>query len=171
MWISNLNRLPNRVRLAFWGMNVPKECCLCSRHNETKDQLLICCEFSKEIWRLTFSRLSPSQHTLRTWYELLSWPSRSSQQAHALRRKISAQTTVFHLWKQRNNVLHNAQALPTQTIFKCIDHDICNIINSRRNKRHFGNLMSLWLRWIILSNFSSCYALLVVFFFAKGAMS
>lgn len=125
MWILTLNRLPTRVRLASWGLNVTTNCCLCSREEENRDHLLLSCEYSSEIWRLV------SQHMLRSWPELLSWTRPSTPQAPSLLRTLAAQATVFYVWKQRNNVLHNSQSIPPGSIFTCIDRKIHNIINPR----------------------------------------
>lgn len=49
MWVSNYDRLPTRMRLSSWGMDVPKHCCLCSNVEETRDHLLLSCDFSREV--------------------------------------------------------------------------------------------------------------------------
>lgn len=97
MWVANLNRLPMRVRLVSWGMNIPKECCLCSRLEETRDHLFITCEYNSVIWRIIFSRLSPSQLRLRSWSELLIWTSCNFTEGPSLLRLIVTQAVVFHL--------------------------------------------------------------------------
>ncbi|CAG7886632.1 unnamed protein product, partial [Brassica rapa] len=63
MWIANADRLPTRTRLASWGLNIPTCCPLCSSHHETRDHLLLTCDFSKEIWRWLFDRLDRSRHS------------------------------------------------------------------------------------------------------------
>lgn len=112
MWVAHLNRLQTRQRLATWGIRASTSCCLCSQQTETRDHLLIMCDFSAVIWNLVFNRLSPTQLLFSTWAELLSWTRRRSAIAPSLLRKIVSQATVFHLWKQRNNVLHNARLIP-----------------------------------------------------------
>ncbi|KAG7587431.1 Endonuclease/exonuclease/phosphatase superfamily [Arabidopsis thaliana x Arabidopsis arenosa] len=146
MWISHLNRLPTRKRLASWGLNMSTDCCLCSRSVESRNHLLIRCPFSSGVWRLLLSRLDPRRQSFLSWDELLSWTSSRSTNAPSLIRLIAVQATVYHIWKQRNNVLHNNIVLPHQTIFKIIDKEIRNIISARRQRKHFGNLMQLWIR-------------------------
>ncbi|CAN6971387.1 unnamed protein product [Brassica rapa subsp. trilocularis] len=36
--------------------------------------------------------------------------------------------TVYHLWKQRNNSLHNGVCLPPQTVVRLIDREVRNVI-------------------------------------------
>lgn len=144
MWVSQLNRLPTRQRLASWGITTNGSCCLCSRHIETRDHLLITCDYASEIWSLVFSRLCPTQQLSCCWSELLSWIRQSTSISPSLTRKVVAQTSVFHLWKQRNNVAHNRQSISPQIIFQNIDREVRNTINGRRHKMHWRNLISTW---------------------------
>ncbi|CAG7864381.1 unnamed protein product [Brassica rapa] len=32
MWLATLNRLPTKMRLASWGLNVQTTCCFCNGH-------------------------------------------------------------------------------------------------------------------------------------------
>ncbi|CAL9232571.1 unnamed protein product, partial [Arabidopsis halleri] len=49
---------------------------------------------------------------------------------------------IFHIWKQRNDFLHNLHSIPPSSIFKCIYRDIKNIITSRRIRRNFLKLIA-----------------------------
>lgn len=49
MWVANYDRLPTRERLAARGMPVPITCTFCSRDTETRDHLLLSCEYSMEV--------------------------------------------------------------------------------------------------------------------------
>ncbi|CAG7890044.1 unnamed protein product [Brassica rapa] len=60
--------------------------------------------------------------------------------------KLATQSTVYHLWKQRNNLIHNQTSVPAATVFHAIDKEIRNIISARRHRKHFDTLMILWLR-------------------------
>ncbi|KAG7548232.1 Reverse transcriptase domain [Arabidopsis suecica] len=146
MWVSTLNRLPTRQRLAAWGVSPSDLCCLCSTSTESRDHLLLSCDFASSIWNCVFSRLTPSHRMLFTWAELLSWSSLSSVQAPSLLRKVAAQASVYHIWRQRNNVLHNNLRIPPATIFKNIDREIRNIISGRRHRKLWKPLMLLWIR-------------------------
>lgn len=146
MWIATLDRLPTRMRLASWGLQMPTSCCLCSASAETRDHLLLSCPFSFEIWRLIYQRLSPATQQHLTWAELLSWLRGSPKDPQTTLRRLAAQTTIFHLWRQRNNVLHNQISISTDGVFRFIDRDIRSTITARRANKLFSSLMSLWLR-------------------------
>lgn len=49
MSIANYNRFPTRSRLVSRGLQVPKDCCLCSRFKETRDHLLLMCDYNLEV--------------------------------------------------------------------------------------------------------------------------
>lgn len=138
MWVANYNRLPTRIRLAAWGMNVPRECCLCASEEETRDHLLLTYDFSKEVWRLVLSVLNPDFQGFRQWSELLSWIQLDSAIAPTVLRKLATQATVFQIWKQQNNILHNAVLLPPFIVFKAVEREVRNSISARRQ--------SNWLR-------------------------
>ncbi|KAG7600321.1 Reverse transcriptase zinc-binding domain [Arabidopsis suecica] len=146
MWIAQLDRLPTRSRLLSWGMQVSPLCCLCSSSTETRDHLLLTCSYSASVWSLTLARLRYSNSSFLDWDELLNWTRGSANFSPSLLRKIVAQATVYAIWKQRNNILHNSQVIPPSVIFKTIDREIINTINARRHRRKFRALMSLWIR-------------------------
>ncbi|KAG7588721.1 Reverse transcriptase domain [Arabidopsis suecica] len=146
MWVSTLNRLPTRQRLASWGVIQSDVCCLCAKDPESRDHLLISCDFASAIWSQVFSRLSPNFGQILTWNELLSWTRHATAIGPSLLRKVAAQATIYHIWRQRNNVLHNDQILPPSTIFKIIDREIRNIITGRRRRKRWRPLMILWIR-------------------------
>lgn len=146
MWISQLDRLPTRQRLASWGHIQSFDCCLCTIETESRDHLLFSCEFAAQVWRLAFSRLCPRQRLFCSWAELLSWMRSSSSSAPSLLRKVSAHAIIYNIWRQRNNVLHNNLRIAPIIIFKIVDREIRNIISSRYHRKRWRNLMVLWIR-------------------------
>lgn len=145
MWVANYNRLPTRSRLASWGMLVPPDCCLCSTMDETRDHLLLTCDYSMEVWRIVLARIRPNFTLFTSWNELLSWLRGNSSRGPKTLRKLVAHATVFHLWKQRNNVLHNQTSLPSNVVFNGIYKDVKNSISARRKRKGFHDLMPLWI--------------------------
>ncbi|KAG2251754.1 hypothetical protein Bca52824_081890 [Brassica carinata] len=99
-----------------------------------------------EIWKLILLRLDPVRNLFSSWAELLSWLRQGSSAAPRTLRSVVAQAAIFHLWRQRNNVLHNQQSVPVITLFKAIDREVRNIILGRKHRRQFHNLLSIWIR-------------------------
>lgn len=145
MWVTHLDRLPTHQRLASWGVAQSPNCCLCNSMVEARDHLMLTCSFAATLWRLAFTRLRQPNRQIISWAELLSWMRISSTEAPSLLRKAAAQAVIYHIWKQRNNVLHNSQIIPPQIIFKTVDREVRNTISSRRHRKHWRNLMLLWI--------------------------
>lgn len=143
MWVTNINRLSTRQRLVAWGVTSCSDCCLCSSLPETRDHLMLSCAFTAVIWTQVFSRLSPHHQLFCSWNELLSCIRQSSTRAPSLLRKVAVHSVIYHTWKQRNNILHDNQSIPPLTVFKIIDREVWNIINSRRHRKRWKDLMLL----------------------------
>lgn len=145
MWVANYDRLPTRTRLASWGLQLQTNCCLCSLEPETRDHLLLTCQFSKDVWNQILSRLNPPSQLFWNWSELLSWIRASSPTSPSILRKLAVQATVFHLWRQRNNIYHNNCVMAPAVIANMVYRDVKNIILARRKRKQFWNLLSKWL--------------------------
>ena len=50
---------------------------------------------------------------------------------------------IYHVWRQRNNALHNNTHLLQAETFRLMDRDVRNTITARRK---FTNIMALWIR-------------------------
>lgn len=61
-------------------------------------------------------------------------------------RKIATQAVIFHLWKQRNNLIHNHVSVPAAVVLRGVDREVRNVISARREMKKFRNLMIRWLR-------------------------
>lgn len=144
MWIANYDRMPTRARLADWGLPISPNCALCSGHRETRDHLLLSCDFSVEIWKAVFSKCHPPSVMFTDWSELLSWIRSSSSAKFTLLKKFTVQTVIYHIWRQRNNFIHNQKAVPPSIVFQGIEREMRNIISSRRHSKLFRSLMTLW---------------------------
>lgn len=145
MWIANADRMPTRVRLASWGLQIPTTCCLCAGGLETRDHLLLTCPFSREVWHLVLSRLNPPSHLFTDWNELLSWIRSPPFPSSIILRKLAVQSTVYHLWRQRNNVYHNNIIIPPAVVARMIYREVKNTVLARRDRKQFRNLLSSWL--------------------------
>ena len=143
MWVANYDKLPTRSRLAGWGMFVSAECAFCSRFDETRDHLMLTCEYTTQVWKEVLLRCQSTSTLLTNWFELLSWIRSSQSKKLTLIRKLATQTTIFHLWKQRNNLMHNQISISPESVFYAIDKDLRNIISASRRSRKLAEIMFL----------------------------
>lgn len=146
-WIAQQNRLPTRMRLANWGMNVSPSCCLCNRADETRTHLLLNCEISEAVWTLVLRRLGYSHRAFHTWIAFAEWTAlKDSVTSRTLKRLVS-QATILSLWTERNKRLHDSVFRTPAAIFKMIDRFIRDALLGKRQLKHFQPLMQLWLRY------------------------
>ena len=146
MWTANYDRLPTKARLSTWGLPISPLCSFCSKDPETREHLFLTCEYSLDVWRNVFHRCHPPTSPFSDWAELLSWIRAPASMRLSLLRKLATQTVVFHLWKQRNNLIHNQTSLPAEAVFRSIDKELRNVISSRRENKKFRDLMAMWIR-------------------------
>ena len=145
MWIATLDWLPTRKLLAYWGMNIQSHCCLCSAEHETRDHLLLSCQFEVEIWNKVFFRIGRPTSHFGSWPDLLRWIQEPHTKWIKLLRLLSSQAAVYSIWRQRNNVFHYQTTVPPLVIFREIDRTVRNIIHARKCRRRFRKLMECWL--------------------------
>ncbi|CAL9243404.1 unnamed protein product [Arabidopsis halleri] len=120
-WISHLDRLPTKSRLHSWGISTNALCCTCSLHRETRDHLLLHCDFSEQIWKLVLHRLGQPSFIFLDWSVLISWLSSTSVNVSLTLKRVASQATIYMLWKERNNRLHNGISSTVSSVFSQID--------------------------------------------------
>lgn len=137
MWVTNYDRLPTRSRLASWGIPVNPCCVLCSRVAETRDHLMLSCDYSVAIWKEVFIRCRSSITVFADWSELLSWIRSPNSSKLSLLRKVAAQAVIFHIWKQRNNLVHNQISVPSSVVFQGIHREVKKHNFFKETKQNF----------------------------------
>ena len=146
MWAANYDRFPTEARLAEWGLPISANCLFCLRFIETRDHFMLSCEYSQEVWTEVLLRCQPPISMFLSWDELLSWIWASPSSKLTLLHKLVVQTVVFHLWKQRNNLIHNQTSIPPASVFYGIEKEMRNILSARRLSKQFHSLMVMLLR-------------------------
>ncbi|XP_033131826.1 uncharacterized protein LOC117126816 [Brassica rapa] len=145
LWVTKLNRLPTRSRLASWGMQILTTCCICSTQQETRDHLMLSCSYAGVLWSEIKRRIIDPIPALSNWQDLMLWASSSTATAPSVLRVMVTQALTYTIWQQRNNMLHNQILLPPLVAFKGINRHIINSINVARKRRKFSSLMAMWL--------------------------
>ncbi|KAF8087894.1 hypothetical protein N665_0564s0029 [Sinapis alba] len=146
MWVANYDRLPTRSRLAAWEIPISADCPSCPTVPETRDHIFLSCDYSFEVWREVMSRCDAPPLRFSDWSELLSWIRAATSVELKLLRKLATHTVIYHLWKQRNNRIHNHVIVPASYVFHSINREMKAIISARRLKKQFHTLMAFWLR-------------------------
>ncbi|KAF2535237.1 hypothetical protein F2Q68_00020186 [Brassica cretica] len=142
--IAQLDRMPVRTRLERWGVTDASNCPVCLFGIETRDHILLTCGYSSEIWRYVLPRLESPNVCFMNWTELLSWIKAPARGNFCTLKKIVTQSTLYHIWRQRNNILHNQVLIPPDTVFRIIDREVRNIL---RGRRPYNTLLFSWLKF------------------------
>lgn len=91
-WVTHLDTLPTRSRLAMWGLPVQHSYCLCDHAVEDRDHLFLRCEVSEDLWSLVLRRLGYRSFWFHTWRAFISWlQSKDSVTTTTLRRLAGKQ--------------------------------------------------------------------------------
>ncbi|KAG2322139.1 hypothetical protein Bca52824_015352 [Brassica carinata] len=132
MWMTHLDRLPTRSRTASWGTQSIDICCVCNIF---------------QVWFLLTKRLGYSPFLFHTWTAFMEWLSLRDSVCPPTLRLLVGQATIYTLWLERNNRLHNSIFSTAPATFKRIDRLVRNAILARRNRKKFRNLMLQWLTY------------------------
>ncbi|KAL1203502.1 hypothetical protein V5N11_009863 [Cardamine amara subsp. amara] len=97
----------------------------------------------EQIWHLLLHRLGFPPLIFNDWNTLITWLLTRSGSSRTLNR-IAAQATVYNIWKERNNRVHNSASSPPLTIFRHIDRTIRDILLARRHNKRCRDLLSKW---------------------------
>lgn len=144
-WVVLLNRWD---RLLSWGLSSPSTCLLCNSFDESRNHLFFECAYSLQVWHAMGNRsgltASSSWDLTLTALNLLSGPR------HAKLLPIFVwQSTIYHLWSERNARLHRNTYRPPDSISNSIASYIKSKIASIRpsSPRLASSLFQLWHQW------------------------
>ncbi|XP_013658202.2 uncharacterized protein LOC106362925 [Brassica napus] len=147
MWVAQLDRLPTRSCLVSWGLQIADCCCICNTYRETRDHLFLRCSYSEHIWSVVTTRLGYRQTLFHTWTAFISWLDIKDNICSSILRKLVSHATIYKIWQERNNRLHNNSTTPPLVLFKSIDRLIRDSIFARQKRKNFKKLMQAWLRY------------------------
>lgn len=146
-WLVILDRIPTRDRLMQWGLQVDGHCLLCNTNQESRDHIYFSCNFGFDLWTLVTSRLQLTPH--RNWpdtiRQMTTLPPPTAQRTFTL---LAWQSTVYWIWNERNARLHASSLRSADQLFKVIDSQLRNKIQSIResNPTRCSQMMQSWLR-------------------------
>ncbi|WZZ05910.1 hypothetical protein YC2023_091831 [Brassica napus] len=144
-WLVVLDRLPTRDRLINWGLQVSPLCLLCNSTTESRNHLYLECPYSFELWSLAAAkcRLQP----LRNWSALLNQMINLPQpKPSKLLSLLLWKSVLYWIWRERNQRLHQNTFRTVDSLFKVIDLQTRNRIQSFRdsNPSLSSKMMQLW---------------------------
>ena len=113
-WLALKDRLSTGARSRAWGCFQP--CLLCGEPDETRDHLFFACPYSFTVWIDVVGYLLGSRVS-RDWsITIATLLSTRRKEIDTCLLKLVFQTTIYSLWRERNNRRHQAQHQRVQVI-------------------------------------------------------
>ena len=126
LWLAVKKKLGTQDRLRH--IQSVASCLFCGLELETHNHIFFQCPFSKQVWRCVLQKANITAPSL-PWDDLIKWMS-SNWQGHSLTTKVKKlylATTVYTLWRDRNERFH------TNSVCRA-EHIASNIIGQVRMK-------------------------------------
>ncbi|CAA7045062.1 unnamed protein product [Microthlaspi erraticum] len=148
-WLSILNRLAAGDRMRNWGHE--QSCLFCGERDETRDHLFFACPYSYTLWSSLGGLLMTSAST-PDWVDTLSFIiSQGSRTMDSVLLRLLFQTSIYHVWRERNARERNARRhrtswIPLEHLARYVDKAMRNQISSLnyRAPQKFEGLMRHW---------------------------
>lgn len=145
IWLMVRNRCPTRDRIIGWGLQTDPRCLYCNVADESIAHCFFSCNFNWDIWKILATKCN--FNSSRQWPTILLQlqTSRSNKTQKTL-LLLCWQATLYILWTERNNRLHNARFSSADALIAQIKLTVKNRISSLRIDRpKFSSaLLRLW---------------------------
>lgn len=126
-WLACWKRMSTLDKLFLWGLAQSNICLLCHRLSEDQEHLFFLCPFLGKMWSYIMNSLScvgwdcTWSHTLDWLKHTTSWKSKFQKDV----TRLSFSIAVYHIWKERNNRLHNNIHRDHKVLMHDIMQSIC----------------------------------------------
>jgi hypothetical protein len=141
-------------------------CLFCYGAQESRVHLFFRCSFSRQIWNEIMADCSFLNVPL-DWESIEDWCLKElkGKSLKANLGRLCLRATVYHLWKQRNNLLHNNTPRTEEALLARIRWEARARIVAKGHFKHLRNSISPVSRWNwrILSSWSIWYGGLLSF--------
>lgn len=143
-WLFVLNRCPTRDKLLSWGLSTDASCLLCNASPETRDHLFYQCPYASAIWGHLARRCSliPLGDWNQTLHQMMSL------QGNKYIKRLTFlcwQASIYWLWQERNNRLHNRHFRSTDSLLPLIYRQIEDrMLSYRQQPITSSRTMKLW---------------------------
>uniref|UniRef100_M4EYP0 DUF4283 domain-containing protein n=1 Tax=Brassica campestris TaxID=3711 RepID=M4EYP0_BRACM len=145
VWLMVKNRCPIRDRLLSWGLQTDPRCLYCNVADESIAHCFFECNFAWDVWRVIAAKCS--FNSPRQWQRILLQLQRpTTNKTNKTLLLLCWQATLYTLWTERNNRLHNAQFSSPEILVSQIKLIIKNRAFSLRIDRPklASSLLQLW---------------------------
>ncbi|XP_062158796.1 uncharacterized protein LOC133866284 [Alnus glutinosa] len=125
LWLVFHGALITKEKMCSWGFNGNISCLFCHACVESRDHLFFSCGFSRRIW-YTIMRDCSIPYPPVEWDDIEDWCGSvmKGDNFYASLRKLYFGAAVYHLWRQRNLLLHGETPLTEERIISKIRWEV-----------------------------------------------
>lgn len=124
-----------------WNQNANSNCVFCNDPMETRDHLFFMCPYSRKVWEELVDGLLLNRF-MTSWQEILKiLADKDYDKTKSLLLKYVYQNAVHSIWRERNERRHGEQPSMPEKLFKLIDKNLRNRMNTIPRK---GNMKSVY---------------------------
>jgi len=154
LWLVFRDALITKQRMSGWGYTGQILCPFCYGAQESRDHLFFRCSFNRRIWTEIIADCSFFNVPL-DWEDIEVWCLKVMQgkSLKASLGRLCLGATVYHLWKQRNDLLHNNTPRTEEAILTRVRWEARARIVAKGHFKHLGNSMNLVSKWNLQSLF------------------
>ncbi|XP_058768924.1 uncharacterized protein LOC131642722 [Vicia villosa] len=138
LWLALWGRLGTKDRLEKIGINHDKHCCFCLQH-ETINHLFFDCAFTGFVWRNLLS-WNGYLRQVADWDKEKKWLFAELGKKGWRREflRVTLTETVYHIWKDRNEILFKDRSPNLDVIRRIIDSVISRCLLARNLQNHIN---------------------------------
>ena len=144
LWLAIKNRLSTGDRMRQWGM--VQGCVFCGERDETRDHLYFACPYSYTVWEVLARRLVGNGINPDWQWTIARLQRMNDKRLDTILARMLIQSTVYHVWRERNARRHQQPGMSTDQMRRRIDKAMRNRIVSLRYKpdHKYGRLLTRW---------------------------
>lgn len=125
LWLAILNRLSTGDRMRSWNLGIRTYCIFCGLVEDSRNHLFFECHTSAAVWRNIVSKLLGSAFTI-DWDLILDLHTSPRPKYILFLIRYAFQSTVYHIWRERNRRRNGEVATSTGVLAKQIAKYIQN---------------------------------------------
>jgi hypothetical protein len=144
LWLVFKGALVTRERMCRWGYIGDCLCLFCRGCIESSDHLFFKCGFSKRIWK-KLMKLCHVENPFEDWDDIRAWCG--TVLTRDCFNILCLGAATYHIWKQRNAILHSNSILTEEAIIGRIKWEVkARMIAKGNFQRSMENsrLATLW---------------------------
>lgn len=143
-WLAVKNRFATWDKTWVWGCI--QQCRLCGEPNETRDHLFFGCPYSYTVWLDVVGSLLGAPPN-PDWGETMAFLLNNTFDRNIyILTRLTFQSTIYHLWRERNAQKHNGTCQPSTLLARLIYKTIRNKVSSlwQRGNPQYQLLLQRW---------------------------